>query len=685
VVRTPNIDRLADQGLAFPRGYSPVSLCRPSLMSIATGLLPHQHRVVGNDPMPFPAEDAAYDKRVEETQTLPRTLATRLGYTSFQTGKWWEGHYSSGGFTNGNTANSTDTAARPPQWSGSLPGYAAFNNNNGTHGRHGDWGLLIGRADFTTNNSSPGAPINYLNTIKPVTDFIDAQTTAGKPFLVWFAPLLPHDPHDPPTSMAQYYQNLGVDPWTAKYYANCERWDGAIGALMGYLDTKGIADNTIVIYCGDNGWVQSPNADVFLGSGNNAATSKSKQSPYDGGLRTPILVRWPNVINASNPALAPQVVKSPVSTTDIVPTILAAVGLHPTAEMRGVNLLNLAAVRARDTLFGECYQHDDTLTSNTTNTLRYRWALRDGWKLILRNDGSGPAELYQLYDYLSDPAGVAVDPFETNNRAAAQSARVLELTNAILTQYDPKNTLARRTDQSQSSTERLLPLAGKLGQTWTASESGYLRGIRMVVRPSGAPRAVTVELRALDTAGRPLGAVLSTATVPSDVFIADETRWFTFPFNSLHRQVPGEQLGVVIRPESGSGTFEFGYSASGAYAGGGMFFEGNLALVGTSFSWPNSDLDLSFQTVVSTFGSAARLDFSLVDEGDPPQARVVGDFPEKGMFVELLGSSDLVSWQLLSPPTLARDGLLRWLQPLSVQPKHFFKVRESLRGDQVTP
>jgi len=168
VVRTPNIDRLADEGFAYTRGYTPSSLCRPSLASMVTGLYPYQHRITGNNEPP--GQDAAYDNLITAVPSLPRTLAAERSYVSFQTGKWWEGHHSKGGFTTGNTANSTSTAYRPPQWSGSLPSYAPA--------RHGDWGLIAGRVDYVTGQAQPPAPVNHLNTIKTVTDFIDAQVAA---------------------------------------------------------------------------------------------------------------------------------------------------------------------------------------------------------------------------------------------------------------------------------------------------------------------------------------------------------------------------------------------------------------------------------------------------------------------------------------------------------------------------
>ena len=129
-IETPNIDRLAKQSRLFKRGYVPSSLCCPSLASMITGLYPHQTKITGNEP-PMPPEgrnSEQYRKQVQECvsfiddlPTLPRLLAKR-GYVSHQSGKWWQGHYSRGGFSHGMTHGDPKRG-----------------------GRHGDVGLKIGR------------------------------------------------------------------------------------------------------------------------------------------------------------------------------------------------------------------------------------------------------------------------------------------------------------------------------------------------------------------------------------------------------------------------------------------------------------------------------------------------------------------------------------------------------------
>ena len=110
-IKTPNLDKLAAGGVVFRRGYVPTALCRPSLMSLATGHYASTHGVTGNDPSrkywPNRSEELNAKRGelisfIKKFETLPALLA-EAGYLSHQSGKWWEGSYQHGGFTHGMT------------------------------------------------------------------------------------------------------------------------------------------------------------------------------------------------------------------------------------------------------------------------------------------------------------------------------------------------------------------------------------------------------------------------------------------------------------------------------------------------------------------------------------------------------------------------------------------------------
>ena len=102
---------------------------------------------------------------------------------------------------------------------------------------------------------------------------------------------------------------------------------------------------------------------------------------------------------------------------DLVPTLLHAVGLKPTADMQGVNLLDAAAVARRQAIFGECFTHDAVDIDDPASSLRYRWSIAGDWKLIVPhrlNVPQGEIELYNL----------AADPNEEKNLARQEQSKV---------------------------------------------------------------------------------------------------------------------------------------------------------------------------------------------------------------------------------------------------------------------
>jgi uncharacterized sulfatase len=185
----------------------------------------------------------------------------------------------------------------------------------------------------------------------------------------------------------------------------CEWFDETCGELLDLLDARKLSDNTIVIFLADNGWIQDPQADRYA--------PRSKQSPYDGGLRTPILVRWPGKV-------APRVCDTPVSAIDVAPTVLRAAGIDPPAGMEGVNLRDEKAVAGRPAVFGEVFTHNAVDLHDPASSLRYRWAVEGDWKLIVPDRRNVPDGIVELFD-------VAHDPGETRNLAAEQQPRVIEL------------------------------------------------------------------------------------------------------------------------------------------------------------------------------------------------------------------------------------------------------------------
>lgn len=344
-VDTPNLDKLAREGLTYTRGYVPTSLCRASLMSIITGLYPHQHGVVGNDP-PKGEDRAKMLWAIRKHETIPKLLS-KQGYYCFQTGKWWEGAATEGGFSAGMTHGDPTKG-----------------------GRHGDEGLKIGR-----------------ETMAPIENAIDTAKKEKKPFFIWYAPMLPHTPHDPPADLLAKYQPKTDSAPLARYWANIERFDRTVGDLRQMLVDQNVAENTLIVYLHDNGWIQDLKESKFA--------RKSKRSPYEGGVRTPLIVHWPG-------KLAPQRDEQAlVSSLDVAPTILKLAGYSPTIDMPGKNVAPTDSNPRpnRKAMFGASYSHDIRSLESPAGGLEQRWCVKEDWKIIFDENGGEGA----LYDLKNDP------------------------------------------------------------------------------------------------------------------------------------------------------------------------------------------------------------------------------------------------------------------------------------------
>jgi arylsulfatase A-like enzyme len=308
--QTPHLDRLAAEGTVFRLGYTTASVCRPSLLSLLTGLDPSQfarrvRRLQREAGRPLAAAEV-----IRGVVTLPRALADE-GYASFQAGKFFEGGYADAGFTGGMRAGPGD-----------------------------DDEILARR------------------TLEPVFDFLERRRDA--PFFLWFAPKLPHVPHDPPARFVEAYAGADLPEGSLLYYANVTRFDAAVGALLERLDGLGLRERTLVVYAVDNGWLPGPVEGPYLWS---LGLPRGKNSLHEGGFRTPILLRWPGRIPAG--AVRDEL----VSTLDLYPTLLDYAGAPPVPRRLGRSLRPLLEGRSagwRDALVG--YQM--TVRSDTPEGVR---------------------------------------------------------------------------------------------------------------------------------------------------------------------------------------------------------------------------------------------------------------------------------------------------------------------------
>lgn len=169
----------------------------------------------------------------------------------------------------------------------------------------------------------------------------------------------------------------------------CEWFDETCGQLITELETRGLRENTIIVYVTDNGWINDPEASRYA--------PRSKRSPNEGGIRTPIMVNWPGKIQPKMDR------ENLASSIDLVPTIRAAVGLPQIDQLPGTNLLDTTAVNKRQAIYGEIFEHDIVDMNDEGASLIYRWVIEGDMKLIQPYKIRFPSHMPELYDLSSDP------------------------------------------------------------------------------------------------------------------------------------------------------------------------------------------------------------------------------------------------------------------------------------------
>ncbi|RED47863.1 sulfatase-like hydrolase/transferase [Seonamhaeicola aphaedonensis] len=378
-IDTPRLDQFASESLTFTQSYVPTPLCSPSLATIITGLYPKDHGILGNDKVYERVQGNREESKknraeaykpiitaFEKQTTLPDMLKEK-GYLSFQTGKWWHGNHKIGGFDYGMTHGDPERG-----------------------GRHGDFGLEIGRKGLDTISS-------YLN----------LAAKEKKPFFLWYAPFLPHAPHTPPQRLLDKYLPKAPTEYVAKYWAMCEWFDETCGQLFDMIEAKGQMENTLFVYVCDNGWVQEPNKSTYV--------KTSKRAPYDLGIRTPIMYKWKGKITPKMDE------KTITSSIDMVPTVLDILGIEKPENLPGVSVLDEEALKERKGVFGEVYAHDfDTIE----NSMFYNMAIFPPYKIIIPDPERKKGEVVQLFN-------IVEDPFEKHNIADANPDIVADLTAKI--------------------------------------------------------------------------------------------------------------------------------------------------------------------------------------------------------------------------------------------------------------
>lgn len=395
-MQTPNIDRLAKEGIKFTDFYVSSPVCSPSRAGVVTGEYPARNRINGYIDSRWKNQQREMaDYLNPEAPTIARTFQ-KAGYATAHIGKWHLG----GGRDIGNVPL--------PATYGYDKTLVAFEGlGNRVLIRNSD--LLNAASARLGHGHITWVDHDYQKTPLFVDTAIDFIAHHGaKPFYVelWLNDV--HDPYEPPPALMEKYKRFSNDKYKQQYFATLDNVDQQIGRLLDMLDRTGLAKNTIVFLSSDNGPTDWPRyyRDFYAPPGSTGYFRGRKWSLYEGGIREPLLVRWPGHITAGD-------VDSTTITcnVDVFPTLCKLAGVKPPdATLDGQDMsaawLGKPEQRARPLVWEYGFNQYYLKPGNP----RYRspdLAIRDGkWKLLVNHDGSG-LELYDLSSDIAESDNVA--------------------------------------------------------------------------------------------------------------------------------------------------------------------------------------------------------------------------------------------------------------------------------------
>lgn len=375
---SPNLDRMAAQGLRFTRGYANSAVCSPTRFALITGRWQYRLRGAAEEPLAKAHGDKVLGLPPDHP-TLP-SLLRDAGYATALVGKWHLGH--------------------PPHFGPRMSGYEEF------------YGFHAGGADYFAHTDPRGNPDlwedearveqdGYLTDLlsRRAVDFIDRQQQ-DNPFLLSLHYSAPHWPwltrDDEADSAHTKAKGEHLDGGSiAKYQRMIHHMDEGIGWVLDALKRNGLDDNTLVVFTSDNGGERFSNNWPFVGQ---------KMDLLEGGIRVPLLARWPARIAAGGVSHAPNL------TMDWTATMLAAAGMpaDPGYPLDGVDLAPV--------LSDPMWQRPGDLCWRM-KFREQRALVRGGWKYLKVED----------VEYLFD---LGADERERANLAKREPARLEELRRA---------------------------------------------------------------------------------------------------------------------------------------------------------------------------------------------------------------------------------------------------------------
>lgn len=371
VLRTPNLDAMAQAGLRFDRFYAGAPNCSPTRSTVMTGR--------SNDRCGV--ENHGFALRRQE-RTMPRALRD-AGYLTAHFGKWHLNGYRGPG----------------------APILASDDHNPGEFGFE-EWLSVTNFFDRDPILSRKGKFEEFKGDsseiiVAEALKHLERSLPAGKPTftVIWYG-----SPHAPMIAAEEDMRDFGaLERNSANHYGEMVALDRSVGTLRAGLRRLGIADNTLLWFCSDNGGLPEIKPSTV------STLRGFKNTLYEGGLRVPGIIEWPSVIRT------PRITRHPAGTMDIFPTVADVLGLPENVLLQPVDGVSL-----RSLFTAETGPRARPLGFRHTG----RAALVDNrYKIV--NLGIAKGGAFELYDLEADPS-------ETRNIAAEQPEVAARLTRALV-------------------------------------------------------------------------------------------------------------------------------------------------------------------------------------------------------------------------------------------------------------
>ncbi len=430
-IHTPNIDKLANSGMRFDQAYLTASSCSPSRASIITGNYPHNTNAEQLH-WPLPPDNITF---VEHLKTA--------GYWTAQAGKWHMGDSVINRFDEVYDVGTAGFQLAPD-------GKKAAQEGDGSGCEN--WVPLL------------------------------QKRPKDKPFFLWLAAVDPHRPYkDSIIDNPHHIEDVIIPPYMPDtkevredfvyYYNEIARLDSYVGKVVAELERQGISDNTLILFISDNG----------------RPFPREKTTLYDGGIKTPWIVKWPGKVKTNS------ICKSLVSSVDIAPAFLTLAGLKPLPSFAGADfseLLTHPEKNIRQNIYAEDHWHDYEDFGRAIRTKEFKYirnfytdlpntpsadAFAGGaFKAMRKMKDKGELNQAQLACFTTPRAAeelydVVKDPFELKNLAAnpqyhnqlvvlrEEMTKIRTATNDTLPAFRTPDEFDRTTGQSNAFRRRPRP------------------------------------------------------------------------------------------------------------------------------------------------------------------------------------------------------------------------------------